>query len=141
MGSWNPKWKIGVAVIDAQHQELFQRFDTFVEKASDRDRTAAASEARDALAFLARYVDQHFADEEQAMAEAGYPGLALHRDMHHTFVQELTELSERHRLQGASPSFLLALANLFESWLTLHISHVDQKFGEFLRRQGAGAAR
>jgi hemerythrin len=135
--SWNPKLKIGVLAIDVQHEGLFERFDAFVEAASDRDRKVAALEA---LSFLSRYVDEHFADEERAMADARYPNLAAHREMHRSFSKELTELTVRFFNHGATPSFLLALANLFETWLTMHISHVDQKFGEFLRGQAGPAA-
>lgn len=135
--TWNPKWRIEVAPLDAQHEELFDRFDAFVEAASDRNRTVAATEA---LFFLSRYVEQHFADEERAMEESGYPGLGLHREMHHAFVKELVGLSARHAAQGTTPSFLLALANLFEAWLSLHISREDQRFGAHLREQAAGGA-
>ncbi len=131
--SWDPKLKIDVAAIDSQHEGLFDRFDTFVEAASARDHGAVRREASDALAFLARFVDEHFGDEELAMAESGYPDLERHRELHRAFTRELAGLVERHRVQGATPSFLLALANLFESWLTLHISQVDQRLGEFLR--------
>jgi len=134
--SWNEKWRIGGAADHAKKQELFDRFDAFVEAASDRNRTVAATEA---LFFLSRYVEEHFADEEQAMEESGYPGFELHREMHHAFVKELVEVSARHAAQGTTPSFLLALANLFESWLTLHITRVDQKFGVYLRERQAGA--
>jgi hemerythrin len=130
--SWNPKWKIGIAALDAQHEGLFDRFDAFVEAASSQDRAAAATEA---LFFLSRYVDEHFGDEERAMADAGYPGLPVHRELHQGFVRELAGLSTRFREGGPTPSFLMALGNLFESWLTLHITREDRAFGEALRRQ------
>jgi len=132
--SWNPKLRIDVPAIDAQHEELYDRFDAFVEAASDRDRKAAAYEA---LSFLSRYVDEHFADEERSMADHRYPDLAAHRELHRAFSKELTELTLRFFNQGPTPSFLLALANLFESWLSMHIAQVDQKFGEFLRSEGS----
>jgi len=135
--SWDPKWRLGLTAIDAQHEGLFDRFDAFVEAASAGARTGAAT---DALFFLSRYVEEHFGDEEQAMAEAGYPGLAEHRALHGGFVQELAGLSAQFRQGGASPPFLLALANLFESWLTLHITREDARFGEFLRARSGGPA-
>jgi hemerythrin len=135
--SWNPKLKIGVGAIDVQHEELYDRFDAFVEAASDRDRKAAASQA---LAYLTRYVDEHFADEERSMADHRYPNLGAHRELHRSFSRELADLTARFFSQGATPSFLLALANLFESWLSMHISLVDQKYGEFLRERGGAPA-
>ena len=134
--TWNPRWKIGVAAIDAQHEALFDRFDAFIETASAGARITASNEA---LAFLSRYVDEHFGDEERAMAEAAYPGLEEQRELHRTFVQELAGLSARFREGGPTPTFLLDLANLFECWLTLHITRVDQRFAEFLRARGGGA--
>jgi hemerythrin len=134
--SWNPKWKIDVAAIDAQHEGLFDRFDAFVEAASTQDRTAAATEA---LFFLSRYVEEHFGDEERSMADADYPGLQAHRELHQGFVRELAGLSARFREGGPTPAFLMALGNLFESWLSLHITREDRAFGEFLREQGGKA--
>jgi hemerythrin len=135
--SWNPKWKVDVASIDQQHERLFDRFDAFVEAASGHERTAAAT---DALFFLSGYVDEHFGDEEQAMEGAGYPGLPVHRELHQGFVRELAGLSARFREGGPTPAFLMALGNLFESWLSLHITREDRAFGEFLREQGGGRA-
>lgn len=132
--TWSPRLEVGVDTIDAQHRELFERFEAFDRAARAGDQ---AAEAARALAFLSRYVDEHFGEEEQVMSAAAYPGLALHRDMHRAFTGELAELAERHRAHGATPSFLLAFANLFESWLVLHITKVDQKLGLFLRAAGA----
>lgn len=136
--TWNPIWKIDVQRIDRQHEGLYDRFDAFVEAASAGSRTVAATEA---LFFLSSYVDEHFRDEEAAMAEAGYPGLADHRELHRGFARELAELTGSFRAKGATPSFLLALANLFESWLTLHITRADQRFGDFLRARASGGER
>jgi hemerythrin len=127
--SWNPKWKIGVAEIDAQHEELFDRFDHFVEEAADLDRIGAATEA---LHFLARYVDQHFKDEEQAMAGAGYPALAAHQALHRDFVAALDKLIVRFVRERSTPGFLEALKDHFERWLTGHIAAEDQRFGDHL---------
>ena len=38
----------------------------------------------------------------------------------------------RQREAGATSAFLLDLANLFEQWLTAHITREDRRFGAYL---------
>ncbi len=135
--TWSVSLEIGVDVIDAQHHELFDRFDAFMD-ALEVGGPFVQDETARALAFLDGYVKTHFADEERVMRERGYPALDRHRHMHRVFTEELASLEERHRNTGVTPSFTLAFTNLFEGWFVKHVASVDQRLGEFLAGRDAG---
>ena len=61
---WTSALAIGVANLDAQHEELFRRVDRLHDAMLARDRT----EAGELIRFLQRYVADHLEAEERAHA-------------------------------------------------------------------------
>lgn len=63
---WKDKYRIGVELIDTQHQELFKRVSDFLQSVQEKgdweEKTAAV---RETLEFMQNYVVEHFNDEEE----------------------------------------------------------------------------
>jgi hemerythrin len=132
---WNENLRIGVAVIDAQHRELFSRVAAF-ESALER---GDARRVDDTFAFLREYALVHFAREEELMRDAAYPALDDHRAAHRQFVERLAALV-RDRDGGAPAAFLeLRTRNWIVVWLVDHVAGTDQALGRYLREHGARA--
>lgn len=123
--------KTGNELIDGQHQELINRVNKLTEALdTSKDKVVAVQ----TLHFLMEYVDFHFADEEKLQAEAGYPELAAHKELHDGFkksVDELLEMLEEE--EGPSEAFVAAVNKNVVDWLMNHIQICDKKVAEFVK--------
>jgi hemerythrin len=130
---WTPALSVGVADIDAQHQELFGRAERLIAALRAGDR----GEVLPLLAYLDDYVVQHFAAEERLMKEAGYPGLEAHAAAHKAFRTDFAGMVKDFRRTGPTALVALTIHNWLSDWLRMHIGGVDQEFGRFVAARRA----
>jgi hemerythrin len=126
---WTPDLAVGVKTIDEQHQELFVRVNQLLEATS---RGVGRTEVTNVVRFLAEYVVLHFREEEQAMADHGYPELEPHRAEHRGFVQDFARLIIEYREHGATTTVLAGLNRQLAEWLLNHVARSDKAFGTYL---------
>ncbi len=130
---WTSTLSIGVTELDAQHEELFRRFDRLLDAMLAHDR----SEASHLIAFLQHYVRDHFAAEERLMREVAYPDAALHAAEHVAFAAEIDALAHLLALEGASARLVLRLEREVTGWLHDHVYSTDHALARFvLARRG-----
>jgi hemerythrin len=125
---WTSALSIGVAELDAQHQELFRRVDRLLDAMLARDR----SEATGLLAFLQRHVTVHLVAEEQLMREVAYPDAALHSAEHRAFAAEIDALASLSALEGPTARLVLRLEREVTSWLQNHVYSTDRSLARFV---------
>lgn len=91
---WRRDFESGNAVIDAQHQSLFNEANKLLSAVLD-DRQAAdvASMVEVFIADIA----QHFQEEEAFLTRAAYPGVADHAALHRALLDKAGALAERVR--------------------------------------------
>jgi hemerythrin len=125
---WTPALAVGIAAVDAQHQELFRRAERLVValRSGDRD------EVLPLLAYLDEYVVHHFAAEERLMREAGFPGLEAHAADHRRFRDDFAAMVRDFRRTGPTALVALTIHNWLSDWLRMHIGGLDQELGRFL---------
>jgi hemerythrin len=131
---WRPDLATGIREIDLQHEELLANVAALREAA----RTGNLGLAEGVLAYLERYVAEHFATEERVMWGAGYPELDAHWSLHLSFA---TELARRKGEYGASHSratLLVDLARWMDRWLEEHLLGADAEMARFVRGQAGG---
>jgi len=121
---------VGLSVFDREHKHLA----ALVSKVHatlkvDRDRVLAQK----LMETLIQETRAHFVHEEKAMAEAGYPDLEAHAELHAALLKEAQDLL-RQFLAGTLSS--LALPQFLKNWLIPHIQGTDRKYSAALRRQG-----
>ena len=132
---WNSTLSVGVAEIDAQHQELFRRVDRLLDSMLRNDR----SEAVRLLAFLGEYVVVHFGDEERLMDEVDYHERARHAGEHQQFRAGLRELALALAERGPTASLVLQLERETIGWLKDHVYFTDLALGRFVLAHRASA--
>ncbi len=118
---------LGHPVVDSQHGLLFGIIDNL-----RRYRIGGEVNVpwQDLLEQLEAYMVFHFTTEERLMAEAGYPHINEHRQLHHSALEAVrqfeAELSEN--------SFLPAepVDQFLDRWVQEHIGGVDRRMVEFL---------
>jgi len=132
---WDARFETGIALVDTQHQHLVD----IVNRLGDVLITGSATDDAMAAVFaeLASYAQQHFADEETLMLQAGLD--TRHRDAHQQhhqqFVAQLVAMwGGRANLADAAN----VLHGYLSSWLTFHILEEDQAMARQLSRVHGG---
>lgn len=118
----------GVAIIDEQHQQLIDAIQTLQQSL----RGESGEAIPDMLAFLHRYLDEHFTYEEAYMEHIGFPGRANHRAEHHYFRLQIQQLEQRLGLGDRTVA--MELTSLLIHWLQEHIMHEDAAYVSYRRR-------
>jgi hemerythrin len=115
-------------VIDAQHQELFRRFEKLVSAME----SGQSTEVGRLFEFLAQYAVDHFGAEERLMEETKYPGAGVHKAAHARFVREFGDLVAFYEANGANRAVVVKTRTWIGGWLRAHIMGVDLALARFL---------
>ncbi len=116
----------GIAEIDQQHQRLIDAF-ARLEIFSKSSHGFAA--AIDTLTFLRGYVKEHFAYEEQMLAEFKLPNLASHKETHNAIVIELESLWAALENGDEIGERVIPL---MRRWIVDHINIEDAEYAKLL---------
>lgn len=132
---WSPDYSVGIRLIDNDHKDLVDTVNELHDAIEAREGCEAV---RRALTMLANYVREHFAREEQLMADYGYPGLAAHKRLHFVLRRQVHAI----RLVYADdplkidPDRLLAF---LRDWLVNHILKSDRQYVPYMTGESAGS--
>lgn len=128
---WHRAFQTALGELDLDHLRLFTLFN-HVEALGNLRREADLVELNRAVDMLLAYALEHFAREEHAMAQEGYP----HRERHVASHEELREeliASLRGLVAGEipAPTFLLLVRGPFLK----HFMSEDYRFARWMRRR------
>ena len=129
---WTMDLATGVAEIDNQHKEIFNRFDRLFDACSEGK---GKEEVLRLLLFLQEYVKEHFSAEERLQLRSAYPEYAEHKAQHAGFNAEVERLAREFAAEGATLPLVIKTNKTLSSWLLQHISRTDMAFAEYLRSQ------
>ena len=119
----------GNSIIDSEHRELFAAINRLMDACSvGKGRSTLVP----ILDFLEKYVDSHFALEEQLQQQNKYPDYSAHRTFHENFKRKLHEISAEIPSAGPTLKDMSAL-NMHIGTLISHIRIDDKKLGAFLK--------
>ena len=80
---WQEEYRIGVDIIDREHQRLFRIINKlFAFKEEEKDTQWTCQEG---IKYFKGHAMKHFADEEAYMASINYEGLEEHQRIHRHF--------------------------------------------------------
>lgn len=132
---WKDEYKIGVEAVDRQHQELFERLNSFIKSVrSDRDLDSKKAEVAETLEFMGKYVDVHFTSEEKLQQEYDFPGYPEHHQIHEHFKQEIQKFQKEYQENEYDEEFVMEFSGRLLTWLINHVTDTDQKIGEHINR-------
>jgi len=124
---WEKKYETGHPLIDAQHRllvMLFRKLDVAI-KTQEPDAAAARI-----VVEVRKFVEFHFASEENLMSETNYPGFAAHRTAHAELMTEAQVMMSKLATHREYPDDVLSFLN---RWLIDHIAHHDQDLARHVR--------
>jgi hemerythrin-like metal-binding protein len=111
-----------VEELDRQHRELFRRINLLLD-ALDTDEADDA--VRNMMAFLEKYMGEHFACEEDEMDARRCAGCQLNVAEHHRFARVYGQLRKRLARDGVTQGLTIDLKQLLLTWTDTHVPRVD----------------
>lgn len=137
---WKEKYRIGVDLIDEQHQELFDRVSRFIQTVQhEGDWSTKLQMVKETLAFMKDYVITHFQDEEEYQQEIDYPDYPQHKAVHDRFKEEVDEYARRFNEEAYHQELVQEFAGKLMAWLIHHVGSMDQKMGAYVKHMKGGA--
>ena len=123
---WDPKFEIGIPVIDSQHKRLFMLCNNLHMALNNKEFGGSwEDEFKYAIRECFEYVKIHFRSEEILMQAAGFHGLPEHKEVHALFIKKVLKYSsmERYSIGDA-----FELVRFLYEWILSHIAHDDKLF-------------
>lgn len=129
---WTDKYKLGINIIDTQHQHFFEIVNKIYDMLEKKDHSRMdVIEIVDELKDYALY---HLATEEKYFNQFAYSDIANHMKYHADFREKTVEYTDRVKNEGEDFSKLaLEIADFSVDWLTHHILVADQMYVSFFK--------
>jgi hemerythrin len=127
--TWNEKFSVGIESIDREHKVLVDLIDQLHEAFVNGNVSTAVGPV---LAALVDYTHTHFDREEAMMAEAGYPEMEAHKDVHRELRRQVEEVYDRFLAGGAGGKMGNEVLAFLHDWLYFHILEQDKDYVPFM---------
>ena len=129
--TWNPRYSVGIGVLDQQHIALFAILNDLYDAMK---KGQAQTVTGPLLRKLAEYTHSHFSAEEAMMVSTRYPGLTAHRTKHRDLMKQVEAF--RARFDRGDIMLGVDMFNFLRDWLTTHIQKEDKEYGPWLSEHG-----
>ena len=129
---WNDSYSVGYTYIDNQHKKLVDIVNTFYEAVKQGH---GGNIAYRILNNLVSYAEEHFLDEEMAMALARCPEdlIAEHKEIHEGLVKDIFDVTNKVNAE-TSDQALADVGELLRKWLLQHILDQDMRYAPYVRK-------
>ena len=123
------EYRIGVDLIDREHEELFRIVGKASQLVKSYDETSGYDNIMELLNKLKSYTAEHFRDEEEYMESINYQGIGAQKMAHKIFVTKLEEIDLQH-VDDHQQEYLEELLEFLFGWLSNHILKMDKLIGK-----------
>ena len=129
---WSDDYLLGIAEIDAQHQEFFSATHRLYDAILMAE---GETVVEDAMAFLRTYSAKHFRAEESLMEKHGYTGIEDHKELHARFLRDFDAFMEEYK-EHMTPNQKTAdeVLAISQDWLIDHIADADSGYAKHIKR-------
>lgn len=127
--TWSDKFSVGNEVIDRDHMVLVDLIDQLHEASVGGKADAVVGTV---LSALVDYTRTHFDREEKMMADAGYPDLANHKQVHQKLRRQVEEVYDRHLAGEDEGKISVDMLAFLHDWLYFHILETDRDYLPYL---------
>jgi len=127
---WKDQYSVENALIDKQHQTLFELVNEVAEKVKAKNMI----EIKDVIKRLAAYTVTHFRDEEALLKKAGYANLEDHQMIHAELLRKVQDLQQKLAMNQAVS--LVSVIRFLSDWLKDHILKDDMAYKASIKKLG-----
>ncbi len=135
--AWPEDLTLGIALLDAQHRELYERVNALLEAMH----AGRHGDVGSLLHYLHDYAREHFRAEEELMRAQGYPQAERHAELHLSFAAALEERMQDFRERGPTASLAVDMSAWLTDWLRDHLRRADVEMGRWVKAQGEKGGR
>ncbi|MGI1690473.1 bacteriohemerythrin [Thermoanaerobacter uzonensis] len=128
---WTESLSVENELIDSQHKELIKKVNDVLEACNQKK---GKEKIEEVMKFLKDYTIEHFSAEEDLMKKYQYPSYEEHKKIHEDFIKKVEELDKKIKKEGINLSIIMLVNKTLVDWLINHISKVDKKVGEHIRK-------
>ena len=132
---WNDSLKLGIAVVDRQHERLVGIINRLHEATLDGRGADVIGEILDELII---YTATHFSMEEKYFAQFEYADAEEHKREHDALIEKVSAFAnDFERALGSSRSDLAReLLQFLQIWWRYHMMETDSKFVALFKERG-----
>ena len=134
---WDPKYRVGIPVIDAQHKHLVKLCNEFyMSLLKNNDSEGYQKLVKETLQTCLDYAGTHFREEERLMTASKFDGYRQHKASHEAFTEKckITWLG----IDKLPVAEAIKFAHFLRDWIHNHIAHEDRLYipalVEFLKK-------
>ena len=124
---WDPKYKIGIPIIDQQHEHLVNLCNDFYQSLL-RNNASENYQAlvKSTLETCLKYAATHFKEEERLMLASNFDGYQQHKATHDEFTHKCTyTYADIDKLPVAEA---IKFARFLYDWIHTHIAYEDKLY-------------
>lgn len=129
--TWNDSLKIGIPLLDLQHQQLLDQMDRLLEAMESKK---GVQELKFILSFLKMYVNNHFTYEQSCMELYKCPVACQNENAHAKFLRILLEVDQQIEQQQSFELIGAKVKRELLHWFVNHIQSVDTKLKPCVRK-------
>lgn len=134
---WKDKYKVGIDLIDQQHQELFNRVSEFIRTVENEDSwEEKLNKVKETMDFMKKYVVIHFDQEEAYQRKIDYPDIQKHKEIHEEFKGVVNNYVKLFEEEGFTEEKIQEFSAKLMTWLIMHVAQTDQKIGDYVKNKG-----
>lgn len=126
---WNSKWNSGDKHIDAQHRELLELSNRLLSLSLSND---DYNKIQIYLDLVIKYIEDHFAYEENFQKEIGYPDVKEHAEIHKHLVEKAMRIKTSYLSGKIRPSEFFSF--MLDDIVVGHLQEQDTKFFPYIQK-------
>jgi len=132
---WNDSLKLGVAVVDRQHERLVGIINRLHEATIEGRGTDVVGEILDELII---YTATHFRMEEKYFAEFEYADADEHKREHDALIEKVNSFANdfEKALRSSRSDIAKELLQFLQIWWRYHMMETDSKFVALFKEKG-----
>ena len=124
---WRDSYSVAVQKFDDQHKVLIGLLNNIFVIAREKQ---SANNLASGINTLIEYTQEHFSDEEEAMASVDHPKLNEHKAIHGKLLNEV--ITYKKRIDNDDEKVVQEFYLFLRDWLLIHILEEDMKYQLFL---------
>jgi hemerythrin len=133
---WDNRYILGIPLIDSQHKKLLDMTNQLYAGCLMGEEKAKEF-FRKTIHRAVEYVKYHFSTEEKLFLLVEYPGFAIHKKEHESFISQLIQTARD--FDSGKPFIPNAFVRFLRDWILTHIAISDKLYADYifdLKKQG-----